>query len=224
MKIRVMVCEDIKAIREYVVSSIRKDSEIEVVGEASSGAEAVLMSESVKPDVILMDIQMEYETAGIDAIHAIYEKHPDIKIIVLTVHNDDELIMDAYYAGAMDYIIKTSAESDICGSIKRVFREENFIGPLIAKNLRTEVRKMRKSEESLLFFIHEFSRLTATEKELLKLFYLGYSKKKISEMRSIEVSTIKVHVKHILKKLNYSSTSELINFLKKIKIYEMFDL
>ena len=223
MKIRVMVCEDIKAIREYVVSSIRKDSEIEVVGEASSGAEAVLMSESVKPDVILMDIQMEYETAGIDAIHAIYEKHPDIKIIVLTVHNDDELIMDAYYAGAMDYIIKTSAESDICGSIKRVYREENFIGPLIAKNLRTEVRKMRKSEESLLFFIHE-SRLTATEKELLKLFYLGYSKKKISEMRSIEVSTIKVHVKHILKKLNYSSTSELISFLKKIKIYEMFDL
>lgn len=224
MKIRVMVCEDIKAIREYVVSSIRKDSEIEVVGEASSGAEAILMSESVKPDVILMDIQMEYETAGIDAIHAIYEKHPDIKIIVLTVHNDDELIMDAYYAGAMDYIIKTSDGGDICGSIKRVYREENFIGPLIAKNLRSEVRKMRKSEESLLFFIHEFSRLTATEKELLKLFYLGYSKKKISEMRSIEVSTIKVHVKHILKKLNYSSTSELINFLKKIKIYEMFDL
>jgi len=95
---------------------------------------------------------------------------------------------------------------------------------LIAKNLRTELKRIKKSEESLLFFVHEFSKLTSTEKELLKLFYQGMSKKKISELRSVEMSTIKVHVKHILKKLNFATMSDLIGFLKKIKIYEEFNL
>jgi len=224
MMIRVLVCEDIKGIRDYIVSSISKDDSIEVVGQASSGDEIIKLVDEVETDVILMDIQMEYETAGIDAIRAICEKNKNVKIIVLTIHNNDELILEAYYAGAMDYILKTSSADEICASIKRVYEIENFIGPLIAKNLRTELKRIKKSEESLLFFVHEFSKLTSTEKELLKLFYQGMSKKKISELRSVEMSTIKVHVKHILKKLNFATMSDLIGFLKKIGIYEEFNL
>ena len=83
---------------------------------------------------------------------------------------------------------------------------------------------MKKSEETLMFFIHKFTTLTQSEKEILKLLYGGYNKKQISEMRCIEYSTVKVHVKHILKKLGYTTTSNLVSFLRKIKIYEEFKL
>lgn len=224
MKIRVMVCEDIKGIRNYVVTSLRKDDDIEVVAEAGSGEEAIELAGKIKPDIILMDIQMEYETAGLDAIRTIYETYPDIKIIVLTVHDKSEFIIEAYYTGAVDYLLKTADSEEICKSIKKVYETENFVGPLIAKNLRAEFTRMKKSEETLMFFIHKFTTLTQSEKEILKLLYGGYNKKQISEMRCIEYSTVKVHVKHILKKLGYTTTSNLVSFLRKIKIYEEFKL
>ncbi len=224
MKIRVMVCEDIKGIRKYVVSSLEKDEDIEVVAQAGSAEEAIELAGKIKPDIILMDIQMEYETAGLDAIRTIYETYPEIKIIVLTVHDNNEFIMEAYYTGAVDYLLKTAESEEICKSIKKVYETENFVGPLIAKNLRAEFIRMKKSEETLMFFIHKFTTLTQSEKEILKLLYGGYNKKQISEMRCIEYSTVKVHVKHILKKLGYTSTSNLVSFLRKIKIYEEFKL
>ncbi len=223
-KIRVMVCEDIKGIRKYIVSSLKEDADIEVVAEAQSGKECIELVNKIETDIILMDIQMESEKAGIDAIRIICEQKPEIKIIVLTAHDKDELVLEAYYTGACDYIIKTSDANDICKSIKRAYETENFVGPLIAKNLRTEFVRMKKSEETLMFFIHKFSTLTQTEKEILKLLYMGHTKKQISELRCIEVSTIKVHVKHILKKLSFPTINNLVTFLRKIGIYENFNL
>lgn len=184
-KIKVIVCEDIKGIRNYIVSSIQKDVDIEVVGEAESGKECVELVNKVDADIVLMDIQMEYETAGIDAIRTICDEKDNIKIIVLTAHDKDELILEAYYTGASDYIIKTSEAEDICKSIKKVYESEDFVGPLIAKNLRAEFVRMKKSEETLMFFIHKFSTLTQTEKEILKMLYMGHTKKEISQLRCI---------------------------------------
>lgn len=223
-KIKVIVCEDIKGIRKYIVSSLKEDDEILVVGEAESGKECIELVKNIDADIILMDIQMEYETAGIDAIRTICEQKESIKFIVLTAHDKDELILEAYYTGASDYIIKTSEAKEICKSIKRVYESEEFVGPLIAKNLRAEFVRMKKSEETLMFFIHKFSTLTQTEKEILKMLYMGHTKKEISQLRCIEVSTIKVHVKHILKKLNFPTINNLVGFLRKIKIYENFNL
>ena len=223
-KIRVIVCEDIKGIRKHIVSALNADEEIEVVGEAESGKECIELTRRVETDIILMDIQMEYETAGIDAIREICEEKPGVKIIVLTAYDKNELILEAYYTGASDYIIKSADAVDICKNIKRVYETQDFVGPLIAKNLRAEFVRMKKSEKTLMFFIHKFSTLTQTEKEILKLLYQGYTKKQISQMRFIEVSTIKVHVKHILKKLSFPTISNLVSFLRKIKIYENFNL
>ena len=87
-KIRVIVCEDIKGIRKHIVSALNADEEIEVVGEAESGKECIELTRRVETDIILMDIQMEYETAGIDAIREICEEKPGVKIIVLTAYED----------------------------------------------------------------------------------------------------------------------------------------
>ena len=103
--IKVLICDDIEKIREYIAMIISTDDEIEVVGMASNGEECVRAARQFNPDIILMDIQMETENAGIAATKKITSENPKIKIIVLTMYGD-ELIMEAYNAGAIDYIIK----------------------------------------------------------------------------------------------------------------------
>lgn len=222
--IRVLICEDMEEIENYMAASISADPEIDVAGMAKSGAEAVALAEELKPDVILMDIEMESETAGIIATEKIVKKNPGVKVIMLTVHNDDDLIISAYYAGAVDFIIKMSSPNEIIDRIKTVYNMEWFVGPLITKKVMSEYNKLKLNQESIRFFINGFSNLTRTEREILKLLYMGYNKPQISEMRTIEFSTTVSHVKHIKKKLNFKSTKELVGFLKKIKIFEEFDI
>ena len=222
--IRVLICEDMVEIENYMAASISTAPEIDVVGMAKSGAEAVILAEKLKPDVILMDIEMESETAGIIATEKIVKKNPSIKVIMLTVHNDDDLIISAYHAGAVDFIIKMSSANEIIDRIKTVYNMEWFVGPLITKKVMSEYNKLKFNQESIRFFIKGFSNLTRTEREILKLLYLGYNKPQISEMRTIEFSTTVSHVKHIKKKLNFRTTKELVNFLRKIKIFEEFDI
>ena len=222
--IRVIVCDDLAGIRRHIISSLKKAENIEVVGEAASGEEATKLADTIPVDIILMDIQMEYDMAGLDAIKIICEKHPEIKIIVLTVHSNDDLILEAYCNGAVDYLLKTSDSESICKSIEKAYENDDFIGALISRKLRSDFVRMKRKEESVMFFIHKFTALTKTEKEILKYLYDGHSKKDIAEILCIELSTINVHRKHILKKLGYTSLESLVTFLKKIKLYEEFNL
>lgn len=222
--INVLICDDSHELREYIATAISVDEELKIVGQASSGVEAVKLANEFNPDVILMDIQMDYETDGIEATEQILETHPKIKIIMLTIHTNDELIMNAYYAGASDYIIKTSNIDEIIYRIKTVYNTDKFIGPLIAQKLSTEFIKLKTKQDSLLFFINGFSTLTRTEREILKMLYKGCSRTEISKSRMTELSTTISHVKHIKRKLNFTSTKELLSFLRKIKLFEMLDI
>lgn len=222
--INVLICDDSNELREYISTAISVDEELNIIGEASGGDKAVELAKELNPDVILMDIQMENETDGIYAAERILEFNPKIKIIMLTIHTNDELIMDAYYAGASDYIIKMSNVDEIISRIKTVYNTDKFIGPLIAQKLSSEFIKLKSKQDSLLFFINGFSNLTKTEREILKMLYMGYSRAEIAKSRMTELSTTVSHVKHIKRKLNFKSTKELISFLKKIKIYEEFDI
>ena len=222
--IRVLICDDMEEIRNYMAASLSTDDEIDIVATAASGAEAVRLADELKPDIILMDIQMESETSGIAATEKIVQGNPAVKVIILTIHNDDALIMSAYHAGAVDYMIKMSSAEEIIDHIKTVYSMDCFIGPLITRRLSEEYDKLKFKQQSLLFFINGFSNLTKIEREILKLLYMGYSKTQISKMRTIEHSTVVSHVKHIRKKLEFGSTKEMVNFLKKIRFYEEFDI
>ena len=221
--IKVLICDDIERIREYIGMIVSADDKIEVVGMAASGEECVSAARRYHPDIILMDIQMETENAGIVATKKITSEDPKIKIIVLTMYGD-ELIMEAYHAGAVDYIIKPGTPGEIINRIKTVYANDNFIGPIIAHKVCTEYKKLKQRQESILFFINGFSNLTKTEREILKLLYLGYNKPQISKMRVSELSTTISHIKQIKKKLNFSSTKDLVSFLKKTRIFEEFGI
>lgn len=222
--IRCMVVDDLQSIREHFKDLLDSSDDIETVALASNGREAVELALEHKPDIILMDIQLEYDVAGIDAAAEIMSKLPNTKIIILTVHNNDRFILDAYLAGAVDYIIKYDDSFNVLNTIRTVYNSENFIGPLLASKLKENIAMTRKREDSLLFFVNNYSNLTSMEKKIIKHLYCGKKRREIAEMEFISLETVKTHVSHILKKLSFQSTSELIKFLTKIKIFDEFDL
>lgn len=222
--INVAICEDIPKMQNFIVSAINTQHDMQVVATATCSSEIITKVAHANPDIVLMDIQLESDRAGIYATEAILEQNPNIKIIMLTAHDDSELIIDSYYAGAIDYITKSADAELIIERIRSVYVQADFLGPLIIKNLRSEFKKYRTRHESLLFFINSFSRLTTTERHILKQLYDGHTRKEIAIDNYLAITTVHTHVKHILKKLGYNSTKEMISFLKKIRLFEDFVL
>lgn len=220
--IKIAICDDMPQIRTMIQRAVEKTEDMTVVSVAATSEEIIKRALEAAPDIILMDIQLETETAGIDATEYIKEKLPDVKIIMLTIHADAKLIIDSYYAGAVDYIVKTDSMDNIVENIRKVYMQSDFLGPLIVKNINKELKKYKVMHESLLFFINGFSTLTNTEKRILKLLYDGHSRKEIEKNFYISLETINTHVKHILKKLEFHSIKELIRFLKDIQLFENF--
>lgn len=219
-KIRVAICDDQADILDYFCDIINSQPDIEVVGTARNGREALEIAGTAKPDIVLMDIQMESESDGINAIEKISAKYPDVKSVVLTVHENDEMIISAYLAGAVDYIIKTTDEESFCQSIRNVYASGNYIGELITRKVRSEFSNMRTKQMSLLFVVNELSKLTATEIDIMKAVCNGIKQKEVARRNSIEISTVKFHVNNILKKLNFKNTRELAAALKRVGLLE----
>ena len=132
-KIRVVICDDQEHILEYLCSAINSQEDMEVVGSAKSGEEILEVIKSVDTDVALVDIQMESERAGIEAIEKISTDFPNVKSVVITVHESDDLILDAYMARAIDYIIKMSDTDVICDCVRRVYNNETYIGAIFVQ-------------------------------------------------------------------------------------------
>lgn len=223
-KIKCMVVDDLESIREHFCTLVSECADMTLVCEAESGREAIERAKSAKPDIILMDIQLEDESAGIRATERIKEIMPDAKVIILTVHNNDKFMMDAYLAGASDYILKYDDGANILSTIRMVYKNDFFLGPLLAKKLKESLTLARNREESLLFFINNYSRITDAEKRITKHLYAGKKRREIAEAEFVSMETVKTHISHILKKLGFHSAAELTAFLKKIKIFDEFDV
>lgn len=223
-KIRIIICDDMPQICRHFEKVISSCSDMEVVAVASDGKEVTRLAAEYIPDIILMDIQMENEVAGIEATERILSENPGIKIIMITVHKEDDLIFKSYGVGAVDYIIKNETDEEIINSIRKVYSNEVFIRPSIAKKILTEFSKMHKTQASIMYTIAIITNLTNTELDILKLVYHGLSRKEIADMRNVEMVTINTQVRNILKKLGYRNTKELITNLKSIGIEKILDI
>ena len=218
--INVMICDDLVDIRTHFSGIINAQEDMCVVCSAATKDEAVILAKEHKPDIILMDIQMDTSKAGIDATKEITKFLPDVKIIMFTIHNDDDLIVEAYLSGAVDYMIKETEPDKLCDTIRKIYQSTDFIGPLLAATVKDNIKK---SQASILYMTTHFFKLTQTEKEILWLLYQKYSRRKIAEMRFSSEETIKIHIKHILRKLNFSNVAEMLIFLREIGIMELLE-
>lgn len=224
--IKIMLCDDIVSIRHYFEKTISAEEDMEVLCAVSSGKEAVAWLEEaeVLPDIILMDIQMEDEKAGITATEKIHERFPEIRILMLTIHENDDFLIEAYMAGAVDYIVKDVEPSAVCATLRSVKENRDFIGPIIREKTREKLNRNKAIEASLLFFINRMSGLTSSEWRILKKLYAGKKRKEIAAEEVLSEETVKLHVRHILRKLGFSASREMIDFLKELKLLDYYKL
>lgn len=217
-KIKVLIAEDMVPIRRKYVKIINASEDLEVVSDVESGEEAVKQAKERKPDVILMDIEMETPDAGIRATQRILQDNPDVRIIILTVYEEDELIFTAFQLGVCDYILKNASQEEIIKSIHNAYENHCPLRPEIASRILGEFKRVRSYETSFLYAVNIVSTLTTTELEILGLLLEGKTRKEICSLRQVEMSTVKTQIHNILQKFNKTSMDEIIDMINNMNL------
>ena len=196
MAIRVLITDDHKVVRRGLRGFLELDPDLEVVGEAGNGEEAVAMSRRLEPDVVLMDLLMPVMD-GIEATRDIRRELPGVEVVALTSVLEDASVTEAVKAGAIGYLLKTTDADELCEAIKAAAAGQVQLAPEAAARLMREVRAPESPEA-----------LTERETEVLKLIAHGKANKQIARELFIDESTIKSHVHSILSKLSVKSRTQ----------------
>ena len=204
MTIRVLVVDDHSVVRQGLRMLLGLDAELDVVGEASNGQEALERARQLRPDVVLMDLIMPVMD-GITAIAALRREMPDTEVIALTSVLEDEKVIGAVRAGAMCYLLKDTHAEDLCRAIKAAAAGQVQLSPQAAARLLREVKAPDNPET-----------LTERETEVLRLLAQGRSNKEIAQALIIGEKTVKTHVSNILAKLNVPSRTQAALFAVRI--------
>lgn len=199
--INVMIVDDISSLCTRYEGILSQAEDIRVVAVANNGYEAILKSAVTQPDVILMDIEMESKYAGITATQQILAQFPDMKVVILTVYDEDAMIYAAFQAGACDYIQKTATPAMMLQCVRDAYHERSVMKPTVARKIRTEFKRIKDNEDSLIYTLYLVQLLTDTERDILYAFHSGMTQKEICQARYIEPSTMKTHVRNILHKM-----------------------
>ena len=219
-KIRVLVADDLAPIRQRYANILITDKAIEIVADTGDRQSTVDSALALKPDVILMDIDMDSKTAGLDATREILKELPNTKIVILTVYEDDENVFTAFQLGVSDYVLKNSNPNEIITCVKDAYYNRSPIRPVIAEKIRLEFQRIRKNETSFLYCLQLVAQLTQTEIDILDLLSKGYSRQQICDVRCVEMSTIKTQVHNILRKFDMGSINTVISTLNELKIFD----
>jgi len=219
-KLKVMVVDDHALFRDGMVSVIRNQPDMEVVGEASDGLEAFIMAKQLQPNVILMDINMA-GTDGLEATRLISQSLPNTHIVMLTVRDDNEMIFEAIRNGAQGYLLKTIRARNLLEMIRAAARGEAALTPAMAARVMTEFRRTseptpdRKQLSGGQETTTDFDQLTSREQEVLALVARRLSDKEIAKVLSISLYTVKTHVRNILAKLHVNNRREAARLANK---------
>ena len=216
--IRVLVVDDHALFRRGLQMVLEQEPDIEVVGEASDGAEAVETAAETLPDIVLMDVRMP-KRGGIDACTAIKDAVPSAKIIMLTISDEEADLYDAIKAGAMGYLLKEISIEEVAGAIRAVNGGQSLISPSMASKLLTEFASMiKKGDERQQL---PTPRLTDREMEVLKLVARGLNNRDIAKELFISENTVKNHIRNILEKLQLHSRMEAVVYAVREKMIEI---
>ncbi|MGE0487720.1 MAG: response regulator [Vulcanimicrobiota bacterium] len=196
MGIRILLVDDHSVVRQGLKMFLGLEADLEVVGEAANGLEALEQVAALQPDVVLMDLLMP-EMDGITAIREVRTRHPEVEVIALTSVLEDASVVGAVKAGAIGYLLKNTQADDLCRAIRAAAKGQVQLSAEASARLLREVRAPENPES-----------LTAREDEVLRLMAQGLSNKDISDQLTIAEKTVKTHVSNILSKLDVKSRTQ----------------
>jgi len=204
---RVVIVDDHPIVREGLRSLLEAQPDIEVVGEATSGEEAVSKVEALKPDIALMDITM-LGMSGLEATRRIKQHNPEVKILALTMHQSDEYFFEMLEAGASGYFVKGGSFNELILALRAICRGEIFLHPTVAGKLLTDYMQQVRSQQTA----ESRGGLTLRQREILKLTAIGYGSREIAERLKIKPSSIRRHRANIMAKLGVRSRAEMVRY------------
>ena len=210
-KIKVLVAEDHTIVRKGLCALLYAESDIEVVGEAANGREAIKMVEQLSPDVVLMDITMP-ELNGMDATRQLKKRFPDLKILILSMHTSEEYIFETLRAGASGYLVKRSATTDLIQAIHVAYKGDSYLSPDISNKV---INYYVKQKEGVPDEPEGLDKLSDREREVLQLIAEGGKTREIAEKMFVSVKTVETHRRNIMKKLNIHTVAGLTRFAIK---------
>jgi len=208
IKIKVVIADDHTIVRKGLCALLQGEPDIEVVGEAENGREAIKVVETLSPDVVVMDIAMP-GLNGLDTTRQLKKRFPKLKILILTMHDNEEYIFETLRAGASGYLIKRSAPTELIAAIQSVYRNESFLSPAISKKV---IEGFVQSGANALKEDAEDTQLTTREREVLQLIAEGNANREIARLLHISIKTVESHKAHIMEKLNLRTIAELTQY------------
>lgn len=202
-KIRILVVDDHAIMREGIRALFEPHDDIEIVGEASEGKEAIEKAQQVSPDIIIMDIAMP-GMDGLEATRRILKKNQKVKVLVLTQHDNREYILSAIKAGVAGYVPKKALASDLVSAIRAVYKGDSFLYPSATAALIQDYLRQA--------WVEPYDLLTDREREILKLIAEGHTSREIADMLFISLKTVLGHRTKIMQKLDIHNRTELIKY------------
>jgi two-component system, NarL family, response regulator NreC len=210
MTIRVLVADDHTIVRQGVVSLLQASGDCTVVGEASDGMEAVEQTLATRPDVVVLDIGMP-RLSGLEAVRRIRQEAPRTRILVLTMHEEEEYVVHLVKAGASGYLVKDSAAGELLAAVRALARGQGYLGPYAARVLAEQYRRPEESADP-------YGNLTPREREVFHLVVDGRTTKEIARQLAISPKTAENHRSRLMDKLGVHNTAELVRYAAKKRL------
>ncbi len=206
--INVLLAEDHMIVREGLKKLLEAETDIAVVGEATTGREAVELCRKLRPDVIIMDIAMP-QMNGLEATRQILKSFPEVKVIILSAHSDDAYVENATSLGASGYLIKQTSSHFLSEAVREVHKGNTFFSPTVAKRFQ---KRQQESVGRKGLPKAEVARLSSREVEVLQLIAEGDANKQIAEKLAISIKTVEKHRDHLMRKLDIHDTAGITRY------------
>ncbi|KEO83510.1 response regulator [Tumebacillus flagellatus] len=211
MSIRLLIADDHAIVRSGLSMLLNNQPDMDVIGTAADGGEAFDKALELRPDIVLMDLSMPPGENGLSATTRLKEAAPEIDILILTMHDDEEYLFRLLQAGASGYLLKSAPDNDLLNAIRTIHSGAAYLHPSATKSLISEfLQRVHRGED-----VERFQVLTDREQEILVLIAKGYANKEIAEKLIVSVKTVESHKAKIMEKLHMKTRPELVRYALK---------
>ena len=202
---RILIADDHTMVRESLVKLLEAAGDVQVVAQAADGIEALEKAELTRPDIVVADLTMP-RLGGLEVVRRLREKLPNTRVLVLTMHQEDEYVLQAVRAGASGYLVKDSAGSELLAAVRSLHAGRGYFGPQASKALAEQMQHPGRAGDS------PYGELTPREREVFHLIAEGMTTKEIARRLEISVKTAENHRGRVLDKLGMRNTAELVRY------------